>query len=208
MASWEILLAFLLTTLVVAYVPGPALIYTAAQTIARGRKAGLMAVLGLHLGCYVHVIAAAFGLSALFTHVPELYAVVKTLGAIYLIWVGIGIIRARLDGEMPAMPQRTVRRALFDSFMVEVLNPKVALFFIALLPQFVDPSGALPVWAQFLILGTFVNFANSSADLLAVYGASKVMAKFGKGGRVLSFARWGAGGAMIGLGVKLAASRP
>lgn len=207
MASWEVLAAFAVTTLIIAYVPGPALIYAAAQTIARGRQAGLMAALGIHMGCYVHVIAAAFGLSAIFKHVPELYAVIKTLGALYLIWIGIGILRTKLDGATVAMPSKSTRRALVDSFMVEVLNPKVALFFIALLPQFVDPAGAVPVWAQFLILGTIVNFANTSADLCAVYGASRLVERAGKSMRALTLGRWGAGGAMIGLGVKLAADR-
>ena len=96
MASWETLLAFATVTLVVAYFPGPALLYTAAQTIAHGRKAGFMAMLGIHLGCYLHVFAAAFGLSAVFTHVPELYVVVKLAGSAYLIWLGIGMIRAKL----------------------------------------------------------------------------------------------------------------
>jgi threonine/homoserine/homoserine lactone efflux protein len=130
------------------------------------------------------------------------------LGAIYLVWIGIGIIRTKLGGATPDMPEKTVKRALFDSFMVEILNPKVALFFIALLPQFVDPAGSVPVWLQFLILGTIVNMANTSADLVAVYSASKVMQKVaGSSSRAFDIARWGAGSAMIGLGVKLAADR-
>jgi threonine/homoserine/homoserine lactone efflux protein len=142
-------MSFATVTILVAYFPGPALLYTAAQTISHGRRAGLMAMLGIHLGCYVHVFAAAFGLSAVFKHVPELYVAVKSAGALYLIWIGIGMIRSRLAApDQPLAPPKTVKRALLDSFMVEILNPKVALFFIALLPQFVDPPGSLPVWVS------------------------------------------------------------
>jgi len=208
MASWETLIAFATVTILVAYFPGPALLYTAAQTISHGRKAGLMAMLGIHLGCYVHVFAAAFGLSAVFKHVPELYVAVKIAGALYLVWIGIGMIRSRLGApDQPIAPQKTVKRALLDSFIVEILNPKVALFFIALLPQFVDPAGSLPVWVQFLILGTIVNFAFSSADLVTVFGASFVVGAMKKTKAGFAFGRWIGGSLMIGLGLKLAADR-
>jgi threonine/homoserine/homoserine lactone efflux protein len=208
MASWETLLAFATLTLVVAYFPGPALLYTAAQTIANGRRAGFMAMLGIHLGCYIHVFAAAFGLSAVFKHVPELYFAVKMGGAAYLVWLGIGMIRSRLvAADVPVAEPKTVRRALIDSFIVEVLNPKVALFFIALLPQFVDPAASLPVWAQFLILGTVVNFAFSSADLITVLGASAVVRTMKATKAGFAFGRWLGGSLMIGLGLKLATDK-
>lgn len=208
MASWETLVAFATVTILVAYFPGPALLYTAAQTISHGRKAGLMAMLGIHLGCYLHVFAAAFGLSAVFKHVPELYMAVKIAGALYLIWIGIGMIRSRIGAaDQPVAPAKTVKRALLDSFIVEVLNPKVALFFIALLPQFVDPAASLPVWAQFLILGTIVNFAFSSADLVTVFGASLVVGAMKKTKASFAFGRWIGGSLMIALGLKLATDR-
>jgi threonine/homoserine/homoserine lactone efflux protein len=210
MASWETLTAFAVLTLAVAYFPGPALLYTAAQTITHGRRAGFMAMLGIHLGCYVHVAAAAFGLSAVFKHVPELYVAVKLAGALYLVWLGIGMIRSKLGGageDIVVAPPKTVKRALRDSFIVEILNPKVALFFIALLPQFVDPAASLPVWAQFLILGTIVNFAFSSADFVTVLGASAVIQTMKKTRAGFAFGRWLGGSLMIGLGVKLATDR-
>lgn len=208
MASWETLAAFAVLTIAVAYFPGPALLYTAAQTISHGRRAGFMAMLGIHLGCYLHVIAAAFGLSAVFKHVPELYVAVKLAGALYLVWLGIGMIRSRLGGtDVDVSQPKTVKRALLDSFIVEVLNPKVALFFIALLPQFVDPAASLPVWAQFLILGTIVNFAFSSADFVTVLGASAVVKTMKKTKAGFAFGRWLGGSLMIGLGVKLATDR-
>jgi threonine/homoserine/homoserine lactone efflux protein len=208
MASWETLVAFATVTILVAYFPGPALLYTAAQTISHGRKAGLMAMLGIHLGCYLHVFAAAFGLSAVFKHVPELYMAVKIAGALYLIWIGIGMIRSRMGSpDQRVAPPKTVKRALLDSFIVEILNPKVALFFIALLPQFVDPAASLPVWVQFLILGTIVNFAFSSADLVTVFGASLVVGAMKKTKASFAFGRWIGGSLMIALGLKLATDR-
>ncbi|HEV7261089.1 MAG TPA: LysE family translocator [Bosea sp. (in: a-proteobacteria)] len=208
MASWETLFAFATVTILVAYFPGPALLYTAAQTISHGRRAGFMAALGIHLGCYVHVMAAAFGLSAVFKHVPELYLAVKIAGALYLVWLGIGMIRSQIAAaQQPITPPKTVKRALLDSFIVEILNPKVALFFIALLPQFVDPAGSLPVWAQFLILGTVVNFAFSSADIVTVFGASSVMRLMKKTRAGFAFGRWLGGSLMIGLGLKLATDK-
>ena len=208
MASWETLFAFATLTLLVAYFPGPALLYTAAQTITHGRRAGFMAMLGIHLGCYLHVFAAAFGLSAVFKHVPELYLAVKLAGALYLVWLGIGMIRAKLSADdVAVVPPKTVKRALLDSFIVEILNPKVALFFIALLPQFVDPAGSLPVWAQLLILGVIVNFAFSSADFFTVLGASAVVNSMKKTKAGFAFGRWLGGSMMIGLGVKLATDK-
>lgn len=208
MAPWETLLAFATVTILVAYFPGPALLYTAAQTISHGRRAGFMAVLGIHLGCYVHVVAAAFGLSAVFKHVPELYFAVKIAGAIYLVWLGFNMIRSQIAAaDAPITPPKTVKRALLDSFIVEILNPKVALFFIALLPQFVDPAATLPVWAQFLILGTVVNFAFSSADVVTVLGASTVMRLMKKTRAGFAFGRWIGGSLMIGLGLKLATDK-
>jgi threonine/homoserine/homoserine lactone efflux protein len=207
MASWDVLVAFAIATAVFASMPGPALLYTAAQTLARGRRGGFMAVLGIHLGCYAHVLAAALGLSVAFTHVPEAYAAVKLIGAAYLVWLGIGMIRSRGASEAVEVQPRSVRRALLDSFMVELLNPKVAIFFIAFLPQFVDPAGSLPVWAQFLILGVIVNFSFSSADVLTVLFASAVMRRIKRAGRGQAIVKAVGGAVLIGLGARLALDR-
>ena len=212
MAGADVLLAFALATAVFAYFPGPALLYTIAQTLARGRRGGLMAALGIHLGGYAHVLAATLGLSALFRHVPELFLVVKIAGALYLVWLGIGMLRsgddfATLPGAASGVPAKSVPRALVDSFIVELLNPKVALFFIAFLPQFVDPAGSLPVWTQFLILGVIVNVAFSSADLIAVLFTSALAGRLKRSGRALRIARRVGGALLIGLGARLALDR-
>ncbi|MGX1785299.1 LysE family translocator [Bosea sp. NPDC055332] len=208
MASTEILLAFLLATLVFAYMPGPAVLYVAAQTMSRGRKAGFMAVLGIHLADYVHVLAAAFGLSAIFRHVPELYLAMKLLGAAYLIWIGISFFRGVAPVQHAgAVAPRSPMRALADSLAVELLNPKTTIFFVSFLPQFVDPSASLPLWAQFLVLGVVVNLLFTSSSILTVLTASYMQAKVAANGTAQRVIRAIGGTILIGLGARIALDR-
>ena len=208
MPSWELLLGFAVATAIFAYVPGPAVLYTAAQTLARGRRAGLLAMLGIHIGGYAHVLAAALGLAVVFELVPDLYLAVKFAGAAYLIWLGIGLLRSRpLDADLPHLASKSARRSVFESILVEVLNPKVAIFYLAFLPQFVDPTAILPIWTQFLILGVIVNFAFSSADLVAVFLTSTLVARLKASQRAQLWARRIGGTILIGLGLRLAADR-
>ncbi|MCF8149689.1 MAG: LysE family translocator [Burkholderiaceae bacterium] len=212
MPSSELMFAFLVATVLFAFMPGPALLYAAAQTVARGRKAGLMAAFGLHIGGYLHVGAAAAGLSALFHAVPSLYLVVKAVGAGYLVWLGVRMIwRAVASGKEVVNPmatsQKTGRRAFVESVTVEVLNPKTALFFIAFLPQFVDASAAFPIWLQFLVLGTIVNVILASADLVCVYFAGTIVNKLRQSNRIARVMEGAGGGILIGLGANLAFQR-
>ena len=213
--NWELLLPFLAAVAVFAFLPGPAILYTAAQTMAHGRRGGFLAVLGIHLGGFTHVIAAAAGLSAIFTHVPLAYTVLKIAGAVYLVWLGIGIIRTRMDvspsleaSAGPGSDAATGRRGAFlHSMLVEVLNPKTALFFIAFLPQFAAADAGLPVWLQFLILGTVVNVAFSLADVVTVFLTDTVLAGLKRTATAQRLARWAGGSILIGLGAHLAASK-
>jgi threonine/homoserine/homoserine lactone efflux protein len=208
MPGLDLLIPFAIATAAFAYFPGPALLYTAAQTLARGRRAGFMAALGIHLGCYVHVIAAALGLSAILQYVPTLYVALKLAGAVYLIYLGIGMWRQKLNGGDPLeLPAKTTRRALLESMTVELLNPKVALFFLAFLPQFVDPSAALPIGIQFLVLGVIVNFAFTSADIITVLLADRVVVFLRRSGRGTHIVQRLGGGVLIALGVRLALVR-
>ncbi|NTJ41806.1 LysE family translocator [Agrobacterium larrymoorei] len=209
MPSYELLAAFFVTTALFAYIPGPAMLYAAAQTMARGRFAGLMAVLGIHVGCYVHIFAAAAGLSVLFQAVPWLYLAVKLGGACYLIWLGFSMLRSKLEDGMASVmiEPKSARRAFVDSIIVDMLNPKTALFFLAFLPQFVDPAAAFPVWLQFLILGVAVNFIFSSADLLGVLLAGAMVGRLKRSSVAQALARRAAGTVLMGLGVHLALQR-
>lgn len=203
----DLFAAFLATTLLFAFMPGPGLLYTAAQTVARGRAAGFMAMGGLAVGGMIHVVAATLGLSTVFALVPEAYLAVKLAGAAYLVWLGLSMILARDAVQTGAPGPRKARRAFLESVTVEVLNPKTALFFLALLPQFVSPEAGLPVWAQFLVLGTLCNLMFSASDLLCVLFASRVVAGVRRSAHAARLGRWAAGTVIGGLGVKLALDR-
>ena len=175
MASTETLVAFLIAMSVFAYVPGPAILYT-----------------------------AAFGLSALLVYVPAVYTAIKVAGALYLVWLGIGLLRQSDFGDAPEIRLKSARRAFAESIVVEVFNPKAALFFLAFLPQFADPSGAWPVWLQLSVLGVVTLAAFTSADIVTVFAASAVAARAKAGGWVQRGLKWLGGSILIGLGGKLA----
>lgn len=147
--SLETWIPFALATLAFAFMLGPAVLYMSAQTPAYGHSAGLMAALGIHLDCYVHIAAASVGLATLLHHAPALYSLVRMAGALYMLWLGGRMIFPASVEEETEAPARH-RRVLRDSIVVEILNPKTALFFLTFLPQFVDPQAAAPDWLQFL----------------------------------------------------------
>ncbi len=208
MPSTDHLLAFLAATLIFAVIPGPGILYTAAQTLSRGRRGGLMAAFGIHLGGYLHVAAAALGLAAVFQLIPTLYLAVKLAGALYLVWLGIGIIRGGIAADdLPHIIGKSPRRAFIESIAVEALNPKTAIFYLAFLPQFVEPSAAAPLWLQFLALGIVVNLAFSLGDLAAVLLTTAVLARLRRTRSAQRVARAIGGSVMIGLGVHLATAR-
>ncbi|MEM8743925.1 MAG: LysE family translocator [Pseudomonadota bacterium] len=206
MASWETLAGFAAVLLVFAYVPGPATLYAAAQTLARGRKAGLLAAVGLHLGGYVHVVAAAFGLAALLALVPGAYLAVRVAGALYLVWLGISIISAGRSesAQLRSGGEPKKQSTLSQSIVVEILNPKAAMFFLAFLPQFVDPGAAFSVSTQMLILGFVTLLVFTSADVFTVLLADFVVSKLKNTGPVQRVFNWIAGCILVGLGAKLA----
>jgi threonine/homoserine/homoserine lactone efflux protein len=210
MSSLELLLPFALATLAFACMPGPAILYMTAQTVALGRRAGLMAAFGVHIGCYVHIFAAAIGLASLIEQAPMLFEAIKLAGAAYLVWLGLSMFmgwdKSHGDAASPASPspasQSLASQSLRDSIIVEILNPKTALFFLTFLPQFVDPAAALPVWLQFLLLGMFVNLVFSVADVAAVGIASVTLARVASGntGWIVPKA---CGSILVGLGLAL-----
>lgn len=206
MPSTDLLIAFFTATAIFAFIPGPGMLYAATQTMTGGRISGLLGTLGLALGGYLHVVAAAAGLSVVFHAVPPLYAAVKLLGAAYLVWLGISMIRAKAtDGDgAPVVARKTGKRAFVEGITVEMLNPKTAMFFLAFLPQFTDPEAGLPVWAQFMILGSIVNLMFALSDVVAVLLASSVVTRLGRANRVQRTVQQLGGGIMVALGVRLA----
>lgn len=200
------LLAFAAATAVFTLTPGPAMLYAAARTMAGGRRAGLMAALGIHTGGYFHVFTAAAGLSIIFHAVPILYAALKLAGAGYLIWLGIVMIRRKTELAVGAAdaPPKSAGRAFGESVVVEVLNPKAAMFYLAFLPQFVDASASFPVWLQLLLLGITVNIAFSLADLAAVALAGTLTSSLRRSSRARRIVQRIGGSVLIVLGAQLA----
>lgn len=209
MADFGTLLTFFVAAAAFAWIPGPAMLYTTAQTIAKGKAAGWMAALGIHLGGYVHVIAAALGLAIVFQTVPVLYVALKFAGALYLCYLGFRLLRSDvpIGTSLENPPVASAKRAFFQSVTVEVLNPKTAIFFIAFLPQFTDANAVLPMWGQLLILGIVVNMMFSIPDVFCVLMPSKVMTSLTSSQGAQRLAQRFGGILLIGVGVKLAASR-
>ena len=209
MPASNVLIAFFTAAAIFAFIPGPGILYAAAQTMAGGRAVGFAGTLGLALGGYAHVLAAAAGLSMAFHAVPLLYTAVKLMGAVYLVWLGVSMMRAKAAGTAgaPVVERRTRRRAFVEGVTVEMLNPKTAMFFLAFLPQFVDPSASMPVWAQFVILGSIVNSMFALADVVAVLLAASVVTRVGRASRVQLWVQKISGGILVALGLRLALYR-
>jgi threonine/homoserine/homoserine lactone efflux protein len=164
-------LLFLAAASVIALSPGPGILYVAARTLAGGRGEGLASSFGTGLGGLVHVTAGAVGVSALVMASAEAFTLLKIAGAIYLIWLGIKTLcEARLASPSPPAAAGTAR-AFREGVVVEALNPKTAAFFLAFLPQFVDPSGM--VWLQFVVLGLISVTLNTAVDIVVVLLAAR-----------------------------------
>ncbi len=166
---------FLAAAAVLILTPGPAVLYIVARSMSQGRRAGLASVLGVGMGNSVHVAAATLGLAALLASSATAFSIVKYLGAGYLVFLGLRKLKARdpasLSADAPS-PAAALKLALAQGILVSVLNPKTALFFLAFLPQFVDPSRGSPP-AQMLILGgLFVGMAIASDSGYALLAGS------------------------------------
>lgn len=199
MPSIEHWISFAVATAIFACMPGPAILYMTAQTLAHGRKAGFLAAFGIHIGCYVHIAAATLGLAALLSHAPFVYAAIKLAGAVYLVWLGGAMLLG--IGKHDTHKTDAKPGVLRDSILVEILNPKTALFFVTFLPQFVDPAAAMPASLQFLFFGILVNLALSAADVAAVLLASLTLGRFTGQSSLVPRA---CGSILIGLGMMLA----
>lgn len=197
---------FLAASLVLALVPGPAVLYVVAQSVHQGRGAGLASALGVAAGGLVHVLAAAIGLSALLASSAAAFAVVRDLGAVYLVWLGARALLTRTE-RRAAIVARTRPRAalLLQGAVIQVLNPKVALFFLAFLPQFADP-GRSGVSVQLAGLGAcFVAIALCTDSLYALL-AGTLRGSMRGGSLSNRLPRIAAGFTYIGLGVAAAFS--
>jgi threonine/homoserine/homoserine lactone efflux protein len=198
---------FLLAAAALAVVPGPAVAYIVTQSIDQGRRAGLVSAFGVASGGLVHVAAATVGLSALIASSATAFTVVKLVGAAYLIVVGIRrILAGDTEETEPRALRAPLRRIYRQGVIVNVLNPKTALFFLAFLPQFVDPDRGA-VWPQVAVLGViFVSVAVLS-DMTYALVSDAIAGRIRRTGTGAKVRRWLTGGVFVALGVTAAVAR-
>jgi threonine/homoserine/homoserine lactone efflux protein len=202
------LLAFTAAALVVLLIPGPGVLYVVARSLSQGQRAGLTSVLGLSAGAFVHVVAATVGLSAILLASATAFGVVKMLGAAYLIYLGIRVLVARpASRAAEVVTARSLRRVFTDGVVVSVLNPKIAVFFLAFLPHFADPSrGSVP--RQIFVLGALYCLLSLCTDGAYALLASRLRNWF-QGPLVRGpISRYASGAVYVGLGVSTALVDP
>ena len=197
---------FLAAALIIAAVPGPAIFYVAARTLSGGRKAGIASTFGTALGGLVHVVGGGLGVSAIIMASAELFAVLKFAGALYLIWLGVRTFREAGDPLPEQAAPAGTSRAFREGIVVEALNPKMAAFFLAFIPQFIDPAAAYPA-LQFMALGLITVALNTVADMVVVAVASAARTNLAGRPHLFQRLRQGSGIFMAGLGFSLALVR-
>jgi threonine/homoserine/homoserine lactone efflux protein len=194
---------FAVAALALLAIPGPAVLYIVVQSAEQGRRAGLASVAGIHLGTLVHVVGATVGLSALIVASALAFSVVKYAGAAYLVYLGV---RKLLERDTRAAFERRsepLRRAFARGIVVNVLNPKTALFFLAFLPQFIDADRGA-VWSQALVLGLVFVGLGLVSDSLYALAAGSAAGILRRRRRVM---RYGSGLVYIGLGATAALAK-
>lgn len=191
---------FIAAALLLLITPGPAVLYIVTRSLDQGRRAGLVSMLGVHAGTLVHIAAAAAGLSALLMASATAFGVVKYLGAGYLIYLGVRRLLDRSTLTADRRPAVRLSRAFVDGFVVNLLNPKTALFFLAFLPQFAD-LGRGHVGVQVLVLGLIFVGLGLVTDGLYALGAGTAARWLRDRPRFLASERWVSGGMYVGLGV-------
>lgn len=213
---------FLIAAFLLNISPGPDMAYIVGQTAVHGRKIGLFSTFGVVSGAFVHVIAAALGLSAILATSALAFAIVKWVGVAYLVWLGIGVLRSSFGRRSNDVADDsaseikiskspiTALQAWRQGVMIDVLNPKVAIFFMAFLPQFVDPAqghGAV----QFLVLGSLVNLIGLIVESTIVLMVAAAAVRIKKGhhavGAIGTWLQRALGAMFIALGARLALSQ-
>jgi threonine/homoserine/homoserine lactone efflux protein len=198
------LAVFLVAALALLLVPGPAVVYIVARSIHEGRRAGLVSVLGIHVGTLVHIAAATVGLSALVASSAVAFTAVKIAGAVYLVGLGLWTLFARgAERDVVLGGERNLRRAFAQGIVVNVLNPKTALFFLAFLPQFVEADAAHPA-VQIAILGVLFAVLGLITDSLWALAAGTAGGLLRRSRRFARGQRYVTGTVYIGLGVATA----
>ena len=160
-----------LASLVLVVIPGPAVIYILTRSVSQGRTAGMVSAVGVNLGSAIHVVAAVAGLSLLLASSAYAFTIVKWLGVAYLAWIGVQtLLTDDTEFTSPEMDRQSLRRIFTQGVLVNVLNPKVAIFFLAFLPQFIDQNGTNPALQTFILGMTLVTIGLISDSVYALIG--------------------------------------
>jgi threonine/homoserine/homoserine lactone efflux protein len=199
--AWPVFLSFVVAGLALNIVPGADMTFIIASAARGGRRDGIVAALGVGTGALVHIFAAVLGLSAILASSQAAFDLIKWAGAAYLLWIAVSLIRAKdAPGEAPPRPASSLFRA---AMTVNILNPKVALFFLAFLPQFVDPAAAMPA-VQILCLGLWFDLAGTLVNILVALIAADAAGRLRHVTWLRRGARWLAATLIGALAVQLA----
>ena len=197
---------FLLTGILLNITPGNDTIFILSKSIGQGKKAGIVSALGIGTGSFIHTILAALGLSLIIAKSILLFNIIKYAGATYIIYIGLKMFldKNQLNTDISDKNEAVNYRKIYrDAIITNVLNPKVALFFIAFLPQFIDPTFKNTVW-PFLVLGiTFITTGTIWCLILAIFAAS-IFGKLKRRKNVSDYVHKISGIALIALGIKVA----
>jgi threonine/homoserine/homoserine lactone efflux protein len=202
---------FIAAALLLNITPGPDMLFVAGSAAARGRRAGVQAALGIGAGCLLHVALAAVGLSALLAASALAFGIVKWVGAAYLVWCGIGLLRARPTAVRPEVskgPRDQQRSAFWQGALTNALNPKVALFFLAFLPQFIDPAGEHRA-PGFVVLGLLFDLGGTLVNIAVALAAGWLREALATRAGARQLGLWlqrAVGAVFVGLGLRLAFS--
>jgi threonine/homoserine/homoserine lactone efflux protein len=199
-------LTFLVAAFMLNVAPGPDMLYVIGRSVGQGRKAGIVSSLGVFVGCWVHILAAAFGIAALLRSSPVAFNVVRYAGAGYLLYLGARMIAQKTDLARPELEPENLMSIFRQGVITNVLNPKVAMFFLAFLPQFVDARRGNIAW-QIVLLGLIFNVGGTLVNLAVACAGGTLGELLRRNQRIAQMQRWFTGLIFIGLGLRLAWQR-
>jgi threonine/homoserine/homoserine lactone efflux protein len=199
-------LTFVVAAFMLNIAPGPDMLYVIGRSVGQGRRAGIVSSLGVFVGCWVHILAAAFGIAALLRSSPMAFNVVRYAGAGYLVYLGIRMLAQKTDLSSQQLKAASLKSIFRQGVITNVLNPKVAIFFLAFLPQFVDARRGSVV-LQILLLGFIFNVGGTLVNLVVAYAGGTLGELLRRNQRIARLQRWFTGLVFIGLGLRLAWQR-
>lgn len=205
MPDYSTLFAFALVSLGMVLTPGPNMIYLISRSLSQGHRAGLVSLVGIGVGFLAYMLAAAFGITAILLAVPIAYDLLRFAGAAYLLWLAWQTLRP--GGRSPFQPRRlsvdSPRKLFLMGLLTSLLNPKIAVFYLALLPQFIDPARG-SVLGQSLVLGALQITISLSVNALISLGAGRIAAFLNGRPLILLVQRWLMGTVLAGLALRMA----